>query len=85
MLYYSIRAPLAPSISPGLYGWVGRGGTVSHGTRAEVLGTTLDSPPNLSNNKTQVIWKGVEGFLCYGPIIYTIFPRKYRDLNSDSE
>jgi hypothetical protein len=28
MLDYSIRGPLAPSISPGFYGWTGRGGAV---------------------------------------------------------
>jgi hypothetical protein len=27
MLYYSIRGPLVPSISPGFYGWTGRGGS----------------------------------------------------------
>jgi hypothetical protein len=30
MLDYSIRGPLAPSMSPGFYGWIGRGGAVEH-------------------------------------------------------
>jgi hypothetical protein len=28
VLDYSIRGSLAPSISPGFYGWTGRGGVV---------------------------------------------------------
>jgi hypothetical protein len=37
LLDYSIKDPLAPSISPRFYGWIGRVGAVQHGTRAEVL------------------------------------------------
>jgi hypothetical protein len=29
MLDYSIRSPLAPTISPGFYGWTSRGGSSS--------------------------------------------------------
>jgi hypothetical protein len=39
LLDYSIRGSLAPFISPGLYGWTGRGGAVLHGIRGEVLGS----------------------------------------------
>jgi hypothetical protein len=41
MLDYSIRAPLASSISPDFYVWIGRGGVIYHGTRAEILSSIL--------------------------------------------
>jgi hypothetical protein len=38
MLDYSIRGPLAPSISPGFYGWTGRGGSFSRDGDGESRG-----------------------------------------------